>query len=299
MKQTHGHSMISIAILMLCVFISSPALSSDNSDNPTQSEPDQVTSTQSENNNLDQARSFLGYAFDSYKKGDIDATKNNLQQASKWLAKAAENSKADKSKEESQKLAAEINQLKETISQSSDNHENSLARFWHRVTSIIKREADQLTHSYVTLSIDEKTLKHLLDAKMHLFTAEHDLFVSHETKDAEYELEKTIEYLKDAKEVAKPVTSDKVAALLADIQGLKDNINSKKDIWRKDSMIQSLDKAIGNLDDAREKASPTTKLRIDLLKTEVLAVREHVEQGNLKTNYDDAMTTLQTIINEL
>jgi hypothetical protein len=285
-------------LCLLLMLVSSPALAIDYNPVATSSSPGSTTSPGHENDNLNQARLNLSQAIDNYQNKNIEATRKNLELASEYLTKAAQNSTTDKAKEEAAKLAAAIDKFRENISQASEDQENGLTRFWHQTTSFIMREADQLTHSYIALATDEKTLKHLLDAKVHLFTAEHDLFVSHDAKDAEKELDNTLDYLNEAERVAKPVTRKRVTDLISDIQMLKEKINTRNKIWRKDSVIQSLNKALTNLDEANEKASPATKLRIAALKTDIDDLRKQEGESNIRNDYESAMSTLQSIINE-
>lgn len=298
MKRTPALAFNPRALCLLLTFIASPVMAIDNNQIATTSSSDSSTVSETENSNLNQARLNLSQAVDSYKNKDMDATRKNLELASEHLTKAAQNSTTDKAKEEAAKLAVAIDKFRENISQVSEDQGNGLTRFWHQTTSFIMREADQLTHSYIALATDEKTLKHLLDAKVHLFTAEHDLFVSHDAKDAENELDNTLDYLNEAKKVAKPVTRKRVTDLINDIQMLKEKINTKNKIWRKDSVIQSLNKALANLDEANEKASPATKLRIAALKTDIDDLRKQVGESNIRNDYESAMSTLQSIINE-
>lgn len=299
MKQNPCYFTKSTLIFILLFFISLPAQSSGMNQNEMQSSPNSKTNSASNENYLNKARLKLGNAFDNYRKGDMLATKKNLNDAAEWLNKAAQNSSTEKARDDARQLATEIDKFKETVNAASAPQENDLARFWHRTTSIIIREADQLVHSYVTLSTDSKTLKYLLDAKTHLFTAEHDLFVSHEATDAAEELDKVISYLKEAAQVSRPAIKNKITELNKDIQFLKKNIETKKGAWKNDSVIHALDKAAKNLTDASKNASPTVKLKIDMLETNIHELRQYVETNNVKNNYDASMAKLKNIINGL
>ncbi len=262
-------------------------------------EVENVIHTESSVSSLGQARTNLKNAFDSYKNKDIAATEQNLNIASEWLDKAAQNSKTEKAREEARKLVAEINEFKRDIKQASGLQENGLARFWHRTTSIIKREYDHLVHSYVELSNTETLLKHLLDAKLHLFTAEHDLLISHNAVDAKDELSKVLQYMDEAVKVAKPNVQGSVIALSKDVQRLEKTISTEKEIWKNDAVTHALDKVLVDLEDADKKASPAIKLRIERLNSNILALRADVERDNIKNDYEAAMAELQNIINGL
>lgn len=299
MKQISYQFTLPILMILLCVFISLPVLADEKVKLGGQKEPKTENHSGSEEKSLDIAREKLSNAFDSYKNGDIDATERNLKQATEWLKKASRSSKTEKARAEAHKLAMEIDSFKGQLNRLSEQQENDLARFWHRVTSLISRETDELIHRYVELSTAEKTLKYLLDAKMHLFTAEHDLFVSHEAEDAGEELGMVLDYLKEGGQVARPAIRDRLAALSKDIRLLKDNINTKQAIWKNDSVIQALDKALQDLAEADKNASPALKIQIDAVKTDIHALRVDVARNNIKNNYESAMATLQKIIHEL
>jgi len=295
MKPMHLHYKLILSFLMflLLICISLPVLSQDGKSHSSVKTKDFSDSEQSP---LKKTHIELENAFDSYKKGDSDATKKHLEMASKWLNKASQNSRSDKAKEESSKLAAEIDSFRTRIKMESQQHENSLARFWHQATSIIKRETDQLIHSYVKLSIAEKTLNHLLDAKMHLFRAKHDLLVSHDNDDAEDELNKVLTYLDEAVEVAEPVKQSEIINISKDIQQLRDQVSIKKGSWENDSVVIALDKALENLNKAKKNASPTINLRIELLKADFNALRADIEKNNIRNDYEAAMAKLNKII---
>ena len=299
MKQRYRQILSLILMIAIYAFISSPVLSDEAVTEVGQGNYKITTSSDSEGNFLDKARVKLGYAFDAYRKGDIDTTRVNLKAATEWLHKAEQSSSSETARDEASNLAAEIEKFKVKLNDASEKEENSLARFWHRATSIMKRETDQLINDYIELSISEKTLKPLLDAKMHLFTAEHDLFVSHDAEDAGEELGDTLEYLVEASQIARPAIQQRIISLSGDIKFLREKLSTTKEIWINDSVINSLDKAIDSLADASESVSPKVKLRIELINADIRALRLDIERDNIKNNYETAMATLRNIINEL
>ena len=248
---------------------------------------------------LSAARLQLEHAFIAYQQGDTAATEEHLKAATEWLNKAAQSSKTDKARAEARQLAGEIDSFKKNVHQTSRQDENSLARFWHRATSIIKRETDQLIHSYAELSNTAQVLKHLLDAKLHLFTVEHDLFVSHNEVAATEELDRTLAYLDEAAQTASPAIRDKVLALSSDIQSLKARTNTSTGSWKKDTVVHSLDEAVKQLEKAKSLASPATRLRIASLSEDVRTLRADTERHNIRIAYDAAMASLKNIIHEL
>ncbi|MBC8210746.1 MAG: hypothetical protein H8E21_06725 [Gammaproteobacteria bacterium] len=248
---------------------------------------------------LSEARENLSLAFDAYREGDLERTRTQLNAAGESLQKARDNSKSEKARDETSKLASEIEDFKTRLSQHDTKQENSLARFWLRATSIIKRETEQLIQDYVELSNAEKMLKHLLDAKMHFFTAEHDLFISHDAEDAGKELTRTLDYLDKASELPVPAMQPQIESLSHDIQSLKESLTSVKQSWINDSVIQSLDKALNDLSSVDNHAPPAFKLRVESIQADIRMLRDNVARENIRNKYESAMTTLRNMINEL
>jgi flagellar hook-basal body complex protein FliE len=245
------------------------------------------------------ARLKLESAISNYKKGDMVATKHELEAAVEWLNRAAQNSTTDKSREESRKLGVKIDAFKETLNQSSEEHENSLTRFWHQSTAIIEREIDQLTHSYAELFIAEQSLKYLLDAKMHLHLASHDLFVSHNDEDSVQELDNVLDYLDEASQVSKTPIQKKIITLSREVNVLREEVKQGQNTWRNNDVILYLNQAIDNLTKAKDEAPPGIKSRIDSIEVEIRTLRIDVERRNIKNGYESAMAKLRDIINEL
>jgi hypothetical protein len=253
----------------------------------------------SEESALDVARLKIENAINSYKEGDMAASERDLQMAIESLNKAANDIQTEKAREETRKLGIKIDEFKEKLNQAPGQHENMLIRFWHQTISIIKREKDHLIHSYIELSVSEKTLKYLLDAKMHLFMAQHDLFVSHNDEEAMKELDNVLDYLDDASQVAKPSIKKKVINLSKNIQALKEQINPGQEAWRNNDLVVSLNQASDKLTQAKSIASPQIKLRIESLETEIQRLRVDVERSNIKNDYELSIVKLRGIINEL
>ena len=240
-----------------------------------------------DNTYLHVARDQLGLAFEQYNDGDITASKQSLRKASDWLNRAVTHSEYDTIKTEAQKLAAEIDSFRTTLSQSSE--QNDISRFWHQATSLLLRESEHLIHSYITTSNDNATLKHLLDAKRHFFLAEHDLFVSHDSKDAVRELNDSLEYLAQADAIAKPKVEARIKKLIENIRVLISLTESSKNSWKNNMLINSLDNAINNIANAESIATPSVKLRLKLIEQNIYQLKLDMQRTDLKTKYDSIM----------
>jgi len=253
--------------------------------------------TNNDNTYLQVARDQLSLAFEQYNDGDIAASKQSLKKASDWLNKAVTHSEYDTIKTEAEKLASEIDSFRLTLSHSSEK--NDISRFWHQATSLILRESEQLIHSYITTSNDNATVKHLLDAKMHFYSAEHDLFVSHDPKDAVQELNDSLEYLAQANAIAKTKVKARINKLIDDIKVLISLTESSKDSWKKNMLIDSLDKAIINIANAESIATPPIKLRLKSIEQDIYQLQSDMQRTNLKSRYDSIMVDFTRAIKSI
>ncbi len=251
----------------------------------------------SKNTYLNISRTQLNLAFENYNKGDITASKKNLKHASDWLNKAVEHSRSDTIKVEAQKLAASIDNFRLTLNKSSKK--NDMARFWHQVTSLIKRESEHLMHSYGESSTNNEIMRYLLDAKMHFYTAEHDLFFSHGSNDVNLELRKSLEYLSQAEKRAKPKVKQSVNHLITEINDLISLSVPNKNARKQDSLLHSLENAINNLSEAESVAAPPTRLRLESLKQTVTKLKQDTLKNSLKGKYDSIMVDFRRAINNL
>lgn len=294
MLQKNYKFTILIAMATAFLFVATPSISSETGGDIKHSDlPD------SGNEAIDAARLNLENAINSYRTGDMDATRRHLETAITSLQQSARDSTTEKSREESRKLGSKIDEFKEMLIQESKQDENSLLRFWHQATSIVKRETDNLIHGYVELSISERTLKHLLDAKMHLFRAQYDLLVSHDNDDAANELDNVLGYLDEARKVSKLSLQKKITDLSKEIQALKDRIKPDNKSWRENDLILTLEQAVKNLNKAKNNASAQISARIESLETEIQILQVDIERNNIKNDYQAAMVKLKKIIHEL
>ena len=254
---------------------------------------------QIKNNNtyLNVARTQLNTAYDNYNKGDISASKRNLKHASDWLYRGVQHSKAGIVKDEAKKLAEAIDSFRLTLNKSSEK--NDMARFWHQASSLIQRESEHLVHSYAETSANNKTMKYLLDAKMHFFTAEHDIFFSHDSIDAKIELRKSLEYLSYAKSLVKSKATPYVDDLIKNINELISLSETNKNAWEQDTLLHSLEGAIKKLNEAESVASPPTRLRLELVKQTISKLKKDIFKKSLKGNYESIMVEFRRAINNI
>ncbi len=248
---------------------------------------------------LNAARDQLQLAFSSFRDKQFEQTQKYLLQARELLDDSALNSASQTVQSEARNLVDEIEAFEQKLAQGADQKEGSIARFWRRATSFIRREAEQLVHQYVALSQNEKTFKHLLDAKMHLFIAEHDLFVSHDARDAYLELDKVLKDLALAQQQAVKEVLPEVEKLSAQVTALREKMNRSSESWLDNEVLMRLQKATEELLSAEQTAQPDTSMQIGSIRRQIDDLRKEVETINLRTDYDKIMKRIKMIIEKL
>ena len=158
---------------------------------------------------------------------------------------------------------------------------------------------ERLVETYEESSKTDETLKHLLDAKMYLSTAEHDLLVSHDKQNAQNDIEKSLTYLLEAENSAKPEIKSRVIELSKTLKKLEKKTASMKESLHSSDVYQLLGVAQVNLDKAKNNATAPMKTQIEALSLRVQQIRQQLEHDNLRVDYESAMTTLGQIINGL
>ncbi len=272
----------------------STSLQAQNPAQQTQSEP-----TNGSDDSLSAARDQLEQAFSSYRDKNIEATREHLLQARSLLDQSALNSASQTVKTEAAKLVDEIQAFEQKLAAGNEAEEGSIARFWRRATSFIRREAEQLVDQYVELSQNEKTFKHLLDAKMHLFIAEHDLFVSHDSQDAFAELDKVLVDLDLASQEAVADFRPRVDGLTDKVTALQQLMTASEESWLGFQVIMHLQNATSDLVKAEQAAKPETSLQIGIIRHQLEGLRREEETRNLRNEYDKIMEDLKLMISKL
>ena len=249
------------------------------------------------NTYLETARTQLSIAFDNYEKGDVSASKKNLEHASDWLYKAVVHSRSDTVKSEAKQLATEIDEFRSKLNAASEK--TDMAKFWHRASSLIIRESEQLIHGYIEQSAQNRVLKHLLDAKMHFYTAEHDLFISHDSDNATLELRDSLEYLSQAASVATPELKPRINNLISSLDKLIVSSGKNKEAWKENALVNALQSAVTSLNKAESVASPPTRMRIDSIIETILNLKQDTQSTSLKLKYDLIMSDFGQVINNI
>jgi len=165
------------------------------------------------------ARRALWQAMEAYSGGHHDGVKAELNQALKWLEQVKAGSDT-KTGEEAQRLRAEINELLERETHKGPEAEKELSGFWHRAVGLVERDAEKLYHAWRDQQSENHLYRLLIDAKLHLFYAEHELFESGDTEGAKQELEETAGYLREAAAQASGARKARIQALEKEVASL-------------------------------------------------------------------------------
>jgi hypothetical protein len=174
------------------------------------------------------ARTHLRRATKNYRDQYYAAAKADLAQASEWLRRAGKDTD-EKGRKEAQELATKIDALKDKLDTEADDHTHTLGNFLHRSAVLIQREAEDLWLRYKQQRSANKTLRKLLDAKMHLFYAEYDLSLGRDTDVVRNELESTDRYLEEALSEAGPPVRERINQLRKEVHALEEDLGGDRE----------------------------------------------------------------------
>lgn len=247
------------------------------------------------NHPLAMAHQELKQAYENFNKGDVDTVQKELNAASKWLQQP-ELSDNIKTKHEAAALAREIQELQQKISHPSAEHEGAIARIWHRSSALVEHEIQHMTKSWSDVSTANKTIKYLLNAKLHFNYAEHDLFADHDSDNAQKELSYTITYLDEADKVAIPRIRQQISLIKKDIQALA---NSHANAHDQQNILNALDMASASIHQASQSAVPLIQARLKSLTTEIGNLKNEIGMLEHKQQYDAILEKLRKLETEL
>ena len=282
-----------IATFVFVFLVTSNAVSEDIGSAQSASSPLPVSIEA--NHPLAMAHQTLEHAKKSYNKGDIGAVQQDLDAARKWLQDPGLSNNT-KAKDEAITLANEIEALQKEISHPSDEHEGTIARIWHRTTALVEHEIQHVRKSWTDTSTANKTMKHLLDAKLHFTYAEHDLFVAHNSEKANKEISRTITYLDDAEKVAIPRIQEQIAALKNDMQTLA---NSRIYASEQERIINVLTQASNSIQKVSQGVASPVQSKLQTLVTEIGDLKNKIGTLESRQQYNAIIEKLRKLNNEL
>jgi len=172
-------------------------------------------------------RAHLSRAAKNYHDEYFAAAKADLAQASEWLRRAGKDGD-EKSRKEAQKLAADIDALKDKLDAEADEHTHTLSAFFHRSVALIEREAEDLWLRYKLQQAANHTLRKLLDAKIHLYYGKIDLAQGRGTDSIRKEPESTDRHLEEALNQAEPPVRERIKILREEVHALEQNLDGDR-----------------------------------------------------------------------
>ena len=290
MKALHVGSGLLFVTLATFFFLSSNALS-ENSTTPSSIPPPPHTPSFDTNHPLAKAQKYLKQAREHYEKNDLEAVREDLKAASQSLH-SAETSNDSKTSDEATKLNKEVQLLQEKIKNPSVQHEGAIARLWHRSSALVGREINQLAKSWNETSTANKTLKYLIDARLHFEYAEHDLFFSQDSEKANQEISKTLGYIDEAQQVAIPRVREKLASIKQDIEQLPNMPGSSA---TEQSIIDALEEASVSIRKAHNNANPDIQSRVQSIEEEISRLKNDIIMLEKRQKYNLIMDRLQQL----
>ena len=231
------------------------------------------------------AQQQLKQAHEYYKKGEIDQVEKSLQAASQSLQGHQKNKAAAA-------LASEIKQLQEKISQSSDSHESTISRLWHRSSALVAREIEHATKSWNDSSTANEILKYLIDARMHFSYAEHDLFENHDAEKANEDIKNTLAYLDKANAIANPQMREMITVLKKEIQHLPTDQTNAEEVQ---TILQALETAATSVEKANDSVSQEIQTRSKKIVVDIKNLKKDIFILEKHQQYDAVMEKLQKL----
>lgn len=177
---------------------------------------------------LARARDDLHRAAGNYREEHYAAARADLARAGSWLRLAGERS-VEKGRQGAQQLADEIEALGKKIEQAADNQSHTLGGFIHRSLALIEHEAEGMWLRYKQQQASNQTLRKLIDAKLHLFYAGHELQRGDDIASIRKELRSTDSYLGEALAEARPEIRKRVTQVRAEVAAIDAGLNSDRE----------------------------------------------------------------------
>lgn len=125
-----------------------------------------------------------------------------------------------KTRNEAHWLGAEIRELLDNERHKLPARSSELTGFWHKTVALIEREAENLYHSWRNQQSENHLYRQLIDARFHLFYAEHDLFETGDIEDARWELKRSKNYLQAAMSETSGLRKKRIQAIEQEVESL-------------------------------------------------------------------------------
>lgn len=286
---THLTRVSTAFILTTAVAVLPGTAFSENTATQNPTTPHQVTVE--DKHPLAMGNKLLNQAMTNYKSGNLELTRQNLEDAKKWF-QTQHFSEDEKTSREVATLVEEIQALQEKLSHPAQQEEGNIARLWHRSTSLIGREIDALKQKWHNASVANQIYRLLLDARLNFKYAEHELFRSQDNDKASKELKQVIAYLDQAMEIASPKIREQIAIIKSDINKLSNNSPVFSEL---ETINTALDDALKSLEQVSRSESTEIQSRAKKLITEIANLKTDLVMLEKYQQYEQVMTKLRNL----
>jgi len=170
-------------------------------------------------------RTHLNRAAKNYADEYYAAARADLAQASEWLRRAGIGAD-EKSRKEAQKLAAEIDAVEDKLD--TVGHADTLSKLLHRSAVLVERDAEDLWMRNKQQQAEIRTLRKLLDAKIHLYYSKLDLARKHDSASIRSEIQTADRYLEESLDTAEPAMAEQITRLRNELEVLAGELDSDR-----------------------------------------------------------------------
>jgi hypothetical protein len=162
-----------------------------------------------------------------YAAGKYAAAKADLKQADTYLKQAAENAD-EKTRKEVKELVQDIVTLEGKVGKGKKESGAKITNLWERSEALSKREAEHISTGWQEVRHQNRLMRYLIEAKLHLAYAESYQFTTGEIAKAKVEIHDTEAYLKSAAEQVASKMKSKINASEKMVNQINADLNSNK-----------------------------------------------------------------------
>ncbi len=177
------------------------------------------------------AKKNLWRATSDYAAGDYAAAEADLKQADTYLKQAAE-SADETTREEVNKLIQDMVTLEGKVGKGNKENGATITNLWERSEALSKREAEHVSTGRQKLRDQNRLMRYLIEAKLHLAYAESYQFTTGDIAKAKVEIHDVEAYLKSAAEQVDSKMKSTINALEKMVDQIKADLNSNKETAR-------------------------------------------------------------------
>jgi hypothetical protein len=173
------------------------------------------------------AKAALWRAWQDYELGAKDYAKADLNEAVKYLERAAKSKDAEE-RAAAEDLVTSVRELHRLIESEDKGFSTKIESYWHRLQALSERSAESISTGWQRLRAEGTGKKDLIEAKLQLAYARIDHEYAEDDAAAKVDLAEAKGYLDAAAGKSKPDIKTKVESVAGLVQGLEKDIGSDK-----------------------------------------------------------------------